>query len=71
MKEIEIKETSGIVNRMILSLPVPDNIHITGIKREDKFVIPVGTTMIKAGDILFIPTEDKDNVQEIYGIFKM
>jgi cell volume regulation protein A len=66
MVEIEIEPTSGIIGRKVVTLGFPKASHIMTIKRGDKYIMPVGSTILLGGDKLFILAEDKKILQRVY-----
>lgn len=63
---IEINEGNPAVGRMIVQLEFPKAAQIMTIKRNNEYIIPVGSTIIMAGDKLFILAEDKNTVALVY-----
>jgi cell volume regulation protein A len=66
MVEIEIEPTSGIIGRKVVTLGFPKASHIMTIKRGEKYIMPVGSTILLGGDKLFILAEDKKILQRVY-----
>jgi len=69
LKEVEIEEGDRSVGKQILELGLPDNVLITLINREGKFLVPRGTTRIQVHDKLLI-LSDKKEVSEIRNLLK-
>lgn len=69
LKEVEIIEGDFASGRQILELGLPDNVLVTLINREGKFLVPKGSTVIQNHDKLLILSEKKD-VAEIYRLLK-
>ena len=66
--EIEIKESSNAVGRQILQLKFPKTSLIVLINRNDKYIMPSGTTTIVQGDKLLIMSDnnkDKDEIKQV------
>ena len=66
--EIEIKESSNAVGRQILQLKFPKTSLIVLINRNDKYIMPSGTTTIMQGDKLLIMSDnnkDKDEIKQV------
>lgn len=64
LKEVEIRETDYALGKQILELGLPDNVLITLINREGKFIVPRGNTILQLHDKLLILSDKKD-VDEI------
>lgn len=69
LKEVEIEEGDHSVGKQILELGLPNNVLITLINREGKFLVPRGTTEILENDKLLILSDKKD-VSEIRKLLK-
>jgi len=67
--EVEIDEDDYAVGKKILELGLPNNVLITLINREGKFLVPRGTSLIQEKDKLLILSEKKD-VEEIQRMLK-
>lgn len=52
--EVKISEESKWANKSIMDSNIPEDILIVMIKRQDKVLIPKGSTIIKGGDILVL-----------------
>ena len=64
LKEVEIRETDYALGKQILELGLADNVLITLINREGKFIVPHGNTVLQLHDKLLILSDKKD-VDEI------
>lgn len=60
LHEIIIPENSSIEGRMVKEIGVPENCLILLIARNEKYLIPTGTTIIKQNDVLLILAENND-----------
>lgn len=69
LKEVEIEDRDFSVGKQILELKLPDNVLITLINREGKFIVPRGSTIIQEHDKLLI-LSDKKEVSEIRKLLK-
>lgn len=69
LKEVEIGEGDHSVGKQVLELGLPENVLITLINREGKFLVPRGTTEIQIHDKLLI-LSDKKEVSEIRKLLK-
>jgi cell volume regulation protein A len=69
LKEVEIEEGDFSAGKQILELGLPENVLITLINREGKFIVPRGTTVIQNNDKLLI-LSDKEDVLEIKKLLK-
>lgn len=52
--EVRIAEDSRLINKMIMDADIPEEILIVMIKRNNKVLVPKGSTLMKEGDILFV-----------------
>ncbi|MGX4599752.1 potassium/proton antiporter [Faecalimicrobium sp. JNUCC 81] len=52
--EVNVSEESKWANKSIMDSNIPEDILIVMIKRQDKVLIPKGSTIIKGGDILVL-----------------
>ncbi|MFN2373813.1 MAG: potassium/proton antiporter [Cyclonatronaceae bacterium] len=69
LKEVVIEEGDHSAGKQILELGLPDNVLITLINREGKFLVPRGTTQIQINDKLLI-LSDKKEVSDIRKLLK-
>lgn len=69
LKEIQIESGDFAEGRQILELGLPQNVLITLINREGKFIVPRGDTIILPADKLLILSE-KQNIREIKLLLK-
>jgi len=69
LKEVEIEEGDHSVGKQILELGLPNNVLITLINREGKFLVPRGSTIVQIHDKLLI-LSDKKEVTEIRKLLK-
>jgi cell volume regulation protein A len=71
MREIIIEPGSDVIGRKIVMLGVPKPVHIMTIKRGEKYLVPVGSTRLEAGDQLMVLAEDKKAMQAMYDILQI
>ena len=71
MKEVVIESSSGIAGKKIVMLGVPKSIHIMTIKRDNKYIVPVGSTRLLPGDRLMLLAEDKESLKRMYEILQI
>jgi cell volume regulation protein A len=64
--QVEIGAGNPAIGRMVVQLHFPKAAQIMTIKRNGKYIIPVGSTQVKENDKLFILAEDKNTVQHVY-----
>jgi len=65
-KEIEIPKKCSIVGKQIFELKFPKTALISIIKRENSFITPNGSTVLEAGDKLFIISENTNDIQKVF-----
>jgi cell volume regulation protein A len=71
MREIVVDLNSTTVGKKIVMLGIPKSVHIMTIKRDDKYIVPVGSTTLFGGDKLLILAEDKKALQAIFDILQI
>ena len=52
--EIEVSESSGVLNTPLRDIYFPDSVVVGAIVRDDKVLVPIGDDMIRAGDRVII-----------------
>lgn len=62
MKEIIITGDCQAANKKIVALKFPKNAIIAMIKRDGKFLVPNGATVIKANDTLIVLSDTKEGL---------
>jgi cell volume regulation protein A len=60
LSDIIVPYNAGVVGRTINELGIPPNALIVLISRNDKFIIPNGSTMIEGGDVLLVLANQRD-----------
>lgn len=65
LTEIVIPENSKAAGSEIVYLGIPANIFISMIKRENKYFIPDGATVIQPKDRLFILAEKREDLEKL------
>jgi len=60
LSDIIVPYNAGVVGRTIIELNIPPNALIVLISRNDKFIIPNGSTMIEGGDVLLVLANQRD-----------
>ena len=64
--EIELSKESAAVGKPIVDLRFPKAALISLIRRGGKFISPNGTTVLEAGDVLWVIAETKASMKEAY-----
>lgn len=67
LTEIVIPDGCGSAGKEIVNLGLPKTVLISIIKRNEKFITPTGSTELEAGDRLFVLTENKEDLVEVFG----
>ena len=62
--EVPVPEGSGAVGRSIVELHLPDPALVVLISREDKFIVPRGSTVIQEGDRLLV-LADRESLERV------
>jgi len=72
LMDIIVPYNSEAIGKMIKELKIPEKCLIMLISRNDKFVIPSGTTVIESGDVLLVLANARDlsALQQIFAHFK-
>jgi cell volume regulation protein A len=63
MQEVFVAENSKAIGRRILDLAIPSTVNVIAIKRGDVYIVPNGSTMLQAEDILHVLAEDERSVE--------
>jgi cell volume regulation protein A len=71
MKEVVIEPSSMVVGKKVVMLGVPKTVHIMTIKRNEKYIIPSGSTRLMPGDRLLLLAEDKAALKTMLAILKI
>lgn len=64
--EINITEQSLSKGNHLMDLAFPDKTLVVMVKRDDKYFVPTGKTVLQIGDKLLIITDNHDALQETY-----
>ena len=65
IKEIDIVHDCFAVNKKIVDLDFPKNAIIAMIKRNNKYLIPSGSTLIEANDSLIILSDNQEGIDKV------
>ncbi|WP_372753959.1 potassium/proton antiporter [Labilibaculum sp.] len=65
MKELKIEANSPAIEKKIVELAFPPNAIIAMIKRDNKYLTPNGSTVIKNKDILVVLSENKEVLNNV------
>ncbi len=57
---VDVEANSPFANKKVYDLPKPAEYLIVSIKREKDFIIPVGDTLIKEGDKIYVFAKNED-----------
>lgn len=69
LKEIMIEDGDGVIGKQVIELEFPDEALIVIINREGSFLVPRGTTELKANDKLLVLAH-KNQISEIKRLLK-
>lgn len=67
LTEIIISETCTAIGKPIVQLALPKTTFISIIQRNSKFITPNGSTILEPGDKLYVLSEDKKDLANVYG----
>jgi len=62
-----VPHNSGIVDKSLAELSLPEETLITFVSREDEYFVPNGLTKLKEGDTLLV-LSDKDKIKELIAV---
>ena len=65
MKEITVLPDCKVVNKKIVDIGFPKEAIIAMIKRNGKYLTPVGSTVIEAGDVLLILSDNQKGIEKV------
>jgi potassium/hydrogen antiporter len=71
LTEIRIPENSSVAGKQIVQLGLPQTTLISFILRNNKYITPSGSTVIEANDKLFVLSENKDSLSEVFECLKL
>lgn len=71
LTEIRIPENSPVAGKKIVQLELPQTTLISFILRDNKYITPNGSTTIKANDTLFVLSENKDSLSDVFDCLNM
>lgn len=60
LNDIIVPYNSRVAGRTIRELNVPENCLIMLVSRDDKFIIPTGSTVLHGGDVLLVLANERD-----------
>ncbi len=64
--EIEVTRTILSNGNLLMNLPFPDNTLVVMVKRDDKYFVPTGKTLLKENDKIMIITDNHEALMETY-----
>ena len=65
-KEIIIPTKGSVIGKQIVQLGLPKTTLISFIKRDNKYIVPNGSTVLNPNDRLFVLTEDKEVLARVF-----
>lgn len=71
LTEIQIPENSSVAGKQIVQLGLPKTTLISFILRGDKYITPSGSTIIEEKDKLFVLSENKDSLSDVFECLNM
>lgn len=66
MSEIKISETALANGNKLMNLTLPDNTLAVMVKRNNKYFVPKGHTIIKPGDKLLVISDNEEELKKAY-----
>jgi cell volume regulation protein A len=67
LSEIIIPEGCSTIGKQIVHLGLPKTSVISFIRRNGKFIVPNGSTVLESGDKLYVLTENEDSLAKVHG----
>ncbi len=71
LTEIIIPKESSVIDKQIVQLGMPKNTLISFIRRDDKYITPTGSTKLEANDSLFVLSENRESLIEVYKVLQL
>jgi cell volume regulation protein A len=71
LTEIKIPENSPVAGKQIVQLGLPPTTLISFILRDNKYITPNGSTVIETNDTLFVLSENKNSLSDVFQCLKM
>jgi potassium/hydrogen antiporter len=71
LTEIRIPENSSVAGKQIVQLGLPQTTLISFILRNNKYITPNGSTTIEKNDTLFVLSENKDSLSDVFECLKI
>ena len=71
LTEIVIPENCSIIGKQIVQLGLPKTTLISFIQRENKYITPNGSTNLMSKDKLFVLSENKESLQQVFDCLKI
>ena len=71
MREIGIASGNMVVGKQIVDIEFPKSAIIAMIKRDEKYITPNGSTVIKADDVLIVLSENEKGIKKVYKALKI
>jgi len=69
--QVAILPGNTVIGKMVVELDFPKAAQIMTVKRDNEYIIPVGSTRIQPNDKLFILAEDRGTVEQVYSALHM
>ena len=66
LTEIVIPEVSPVIGKQVVQLGLPKTTLISFIRRNNKYIIPTGSTVLEGNDKLFVLSENKDSLVQVF-----
>jgi cell volume regulation protein A len=65
MREIKIPENNSSAGKKIVELGLPPSINVLAIQRDGSYVVPVGSTDLQTGDVLYVLADNEEVWQDL------
>lgn len=71
MREVVVPDWSPAVGKRIVELGIPYSVHIMAIKRDQRYIQPIGSTILLAGDTLFLLADDSGSLSDLLNTLQL
>lgn len=68
--EIPVPADSPHIDKPIVQLNFPESVHIVMLKRDSRYLIPSGSTRLKAGDVLIVLIDQAQEIKTIENLLQ-
>jgi cell volume regulation protein A len=66
MSEMTLNEKHLLHGSRIMDMPMPENTLVVMVKRDERYFVPAGSTILEPGDILLLISDNEKTLEETY-----